>query len=120
MNNDISDVNKFVKSTSQCKMQSAGEVYSLRMPDEMPSKPSEDMAKSLNFLGAMGHAQVNMNNSLTKGVKASVDSFLDNPEYVEEHNEMCDKLVNEGLPLERAIDVTDKIFDTLKTDDTYK
>jgi len=120
MSNEISDVNKFAKAANCRKVSIPAEMSSNVISDTNDSKSAENMANSLNFLGSMGYAQVNMNNSLTKGVKTSVDSFIDDPEYVQEHNDMCDNLVKDGYPLEEAIDVTDRIFDTLKNEETYK
>lgn len=123
MSNDISDVNKFLKSAGRSKINNSAEALSMPASGENISKPSEDMTgsmvNSMKFLNAMGHAQVNMNNPMTRGVKNSVDTFLNNTDYVQEHTEFCDELVKEGYPLEKAIDVTDKVFDTLKTEDTY-
>ena len=124
MSNDISDVNKFSKPANRSKISNSAETCSAKTSVESNLESSKNMensmANSMNFLGAMGHAQVNMNNSLTKGVKSSVDSFINDPEYVQEHTELCDELVKKGYPLEKAIDVTDRVFDVLKTEDTYK
>ncbi len=125
MSNDISDLNKFVKATNCRKMSASAE----NCNDSLSSEPTEgnnaenmsnSMEKSMNFLGAMGYAQVNMTNPTIKRVQNSVDSFLEDPEYAKQHTETCDELVKRGYKLEDAIDVTDRIFDTLKTEDTYK
>ena len=124
MNNDISDVNKYIKATNRHQAVNSAEVChncaSNIASDDQSETKKTSMKNSMDYLGTMGYAQVSMNNPLTKGVKASLDSYLKNPEFVQEHNEMCDSLVKEGYPLEKAIDVTDRIFDTLKTEDTYK
>ena len=121
MSNDISDVNKFAKAANCRKVSIPAEMSSNNnVSDANDSKSAENMENSLNFLGSMGYAQVNMNNPLTKGVKTSVDSFIEDPEFVQEHTDMCDNLVKDGYPLEEAIDVTDRIFDTLKNEEIYK
>ena len=121
MSNDIFDVNNFTKAANCRKASTPAEVCSSCSQDEPREvKPEENMEKSMHFLGSMGYAQVNMNNPLAKRVKSSVDNFLEDPQYASEHTEICDELVKKGYPLEDAINVTDRIFDTLKAEDTYK
>ena len=119
MNNDISDVNKFVKPVAQRKTAHNSDVCVGGKSGDI-SKPQEDITKSMNFLGAMGCAQVQMSNPMEKRVKVSVDSFLENPEMVQDHTDICDDLVKDGMPLEVAILATDEIMNTLQSKDTYK
>jgi len=119
MNNDISDVNKFVKPVAQRKTAVNNDVCASNLSDDI-SKPQEDITKAMNFLGTMGCAQVKMSNPMEKRVKASVDSFLENPEMVQDHTDICDNFVNDGVPLEVAVLMTDEIMNTLQSEDTYK
>ena len=124
MNNDISDVNNIVRASRQAKLSNnSAEVCHTCTPNVSNEEQNENkkasMKNSMDYLGTMGYAQVNMSNPLTKGVKASVDSFLDDPEYVQQHVDMCDDFVEDGMSLIDAIYVTDQILDTLKTEETY-
>ena len=80
------------------------------------SSASNKMQDSMSFLGSLGCAQVNMNNSLRR----SVDEYLANPDFVESHVALCDLLVQEGYSLEKALSTTDMAFDTLRLPETYK
>jgi len=118
MNNDISDVNKYTNTPSKRINKVRPEVSVSSASEEI--QDLKTMTNSMDYLGAMGFAQVKMGNVLSKNVKKSVDSFLEDTEYAKEHVELCDELVKCGYPLEKAIDTTDKIFDSLSSKDTYK
>lgn len=81
---------------------------------------AESMQGSINFLGAMGCAQVNMSNLRNKGVKLATEQFLNNPDFVQSHVDFCDSLTQRGIPLEKAILMTDKTFDVLSDENTYQ
>lgn len=87
--------------------------------NENSQRDIKTVQDSMNFLGAMGCAQVNMDNLRYKNVKNSVESFLCNPEFAQSHVAFCDGLVGSGLPLERAILATDKTFKILSDEKTY-
>lgn len=79
----------------------------------------EAVASSMNFLSAQGHAQVNMDNSQSKEIKALMEQFKQNPQLVESYIYFCDSLVNEGRSLEQAIKYTDLVFGVLKDENLY-
>jgi hypothetical protein len=52
-------------------------------------------------------------------VRASVETFLKDTDFVQSHVEICDELVKKGYPLEIAIKKTDDIFKILQDKKTY-
>ena len=90
------------------------------MPQHQTAENSEKNAQSsLNFLGTLGCAQVNMNNLRQERIKKSLQEFKNDPEHVEAHISLCDSLVKYGKPLEDAILITDEVFKTLSSENTY-
>ena len=122
MNNDISDVNNFTKAATHKRSFTSSEVVPAAPSEETVdiSEQNKTYASSMDCLGTLGCAQVNMNNPLTKRIKASVESYGNDPVFASEHVNLCDELVKRGYPLERAINTADIFFETLKKQDTYK
>ena len=66
---------------------------------------NSDFAQSMNYLGAINRASLNIN----QGVAKSVQSYLANPELVEDYNYFCDNLVKSGVPLEKAVILAEEL-----------
>ena len=64
-----------------------------------------DFAQSMDYLGAINKASLNMHQNVTK----SVQSYLANPELVEDYNYFCDNLVESGVPLEKAVILAEEL-----------
>lgn len=117
MNNDIRhNLNSYVNAQG-------GVNYSLTTPEKISANENimqlnpasaDSMADSMNILSAQGHAQVNMDNPLYRGIKDSMEQLRKNPQLVESYIYFCDSLMEEGLALEQAIQYTDMVFDALK------
>ena len=72
-------------------------------------------ADSMDCLNAMGCAKVNMD----KRAIESTEYFKKNPQTVQAYVDFCDSIVERGQSLEDAINTTDKVFDSLKSEYTY-
>lgn len=66
---------------------------------------NSDFAQSMDYLGAINRASLNIN----QGVAKSVQSYLANPELVEDYNYFCDNLVKSGVPLEKAVILAEEL-----------
>ena len=119
MNNDISaDVNKYISNKASSRQMSSSEANVEISKAE--NIDSESIKNSFDYLGSLGHAQVNMNKlTPSKTTKEAVKSFVNDPEYAKAHVELCDELVSRGYKLEDAIMKTDKIFNILSDKNTY-
>lgn len=118
MNNDISaDVKKYTNAGSIPRNKIKPEVQSASLSEE--NIASSEMEQAMNYLDAMGHAKVKMDNPLSQNVKASVESFNKDPLFAQAHVDLCDGLVQKGYPLETAIRKTDEIIKILKNEETY-
>ena len=116
MNNDINNNINFISA------QKANSNAVQKMPTQQKednNNTKENMQSSLNFLGTLGCAQVNMNNLRDKGIRQALEKLKSDPIFVETHTQLCDKLVQEGYPLEKAILTSDKILETLADKNTY-
>lgn len=125
MNNDIS---RDITSMSS-KMQIPTSRVSLsKISDEatMSEKVAENTsdALNLNFLGTLGHAQVNMHSrpeSITPSVRKSVEEFVKDPFNAEARVELEDGLMqNQGYDVWKAMKISDRFFTGLRSSDTYK
>ena len=79
-----------------------------------PFTPSYE-AESMDCLNAMGCAKVNMD----KRAIDSAEYFKNNPQTVQAYVDFCDSIVERGQSLEYAINTTDRVFDSLKSEYTY-
>lgn len=124
MNNNIS---RDITSMSS-KMQIPTSRVSLsKNSDEaaMTEKVAENTsdALNLNFLGTLGHAQVNMHSkleSITPSVRKSVEQFVKDPFAAEAQVNFEGGLLDKGYDIWQAMEISDKIFSGLKDSDTYK
>ena len=117
MNNDVVRLNMGAKSANNNLngFQNKTQVVSSNVCAENIS-----MKDSMEFLGTMGCAQVNMNNlNSTKTTRQAMEKFIQNPEYVQAHVDFCDSLVARGYKLEEAIEKSDIFFGTLKNKNIY-
>ncbi len=119
MNNDIrSDYPKYISTQSQLSKAS--------MAKSVPSQPlvepenCKPIADSMEVLGALGHAQVNMENLCTNnGVKRCVEQYMQDPLYAKCWVDYCDNLIDRGYNLEDALAETDNFFSVLKDKNIY-
>ena len=118
MNNDVVRLNMGAKSANNNlnnNMMNKSQVVATNVCAENFS-----MKDSMEFLGTMGCAQVNMNNlNSNKSVRQAMETFIQNPEYVQAHVDFCDALVARGYKLEEAIEKSDVFFGTLKNKNIY-
>ena len=117
MNNDIrSNYPKFVNPQGANKKTLMAKEVSGQMDTETTSyKP---MADSMEVLGALGHAQVNMDN-LNNGVKHSVEKYINDPIYAQNWVDYYDELIERGYNSEEALHGTDEFFSILKDKNIY-
>ena len=116
MNNDINNNINFIGAQKLNK----NAAQKIAMPQHQTAENSEKNTQdSLNFLGTLGCAQVNMNNLRQERIKKSLQELKNDPEHVEAHIALCDSLVKYGKPLEDAILITDGVFKTLSSENTY-
>ena len=118
MNNDINGSMNF-PNTQQIKPQTAVKTASVLQNFNFESD-IEPMQSSMNYLGAMGFAQVNMNNLHNKNTKEATEKFIKNPDFAKSYVDLCDGFVESGVPLEKAIIATDSVFNTLSDPKTYR
>lgn len=53
-------------------------------------------------------------------IEAAVELYKRNPEDAKMFVDFCDSLVSDGYSLENAIEKTDMVFRTLRSENTYK
>ena len=116
MNNDINNNINFI-GAQKANNNAVQKISPQQKQDNHNAE--ENMQSSLNFLGTLGCAQVNMNNLRDKRLGQALEKLKSDPIFVEAHTQLCDKLVQEGYPLEKAILTSDKILETLADKNTY-
>ena len=117
MNNDIVRLNIGAKNANNNSTNSTSKTQTTT---SNVCTPDNSMQDSMEFLGAMGCAQVNMNNlNSKKSVRQAMEKFIQNPEYVQAHVDFCDSLVARGYKLEEAIEKSDMFFGALKDKNIY-
>ena len=119
MNNDIrSDYPKYVSAQNTGKNISMDKTVAQQFAPE--SENVKPIADSMEVLGALGHAQVNMENLCTNnGVKRCVEQYMQDPLYAKCWVDYCDNLIDRGYNLEDALAETDNFFSVLKDKNIY-
>ena len=122
MNNDISADFKYINAKKQNNIYAKTSMTDTEIDMHKEThRSSSDFKDSMTFLGNMGHAQVNMNNtSLNKNTSKVIEEYMKNPEYAQMHTEFCDELVKCGYSLEDAVMQTDNVFSILSDKNTYE
>ena len=119
MNNEIrSDYPKYIAAPSAPQKASIAQ----SAPNQPIIEPEnyKPIADSMEVLGALGHAQVNMENLYTNnGVKRSVEQYTQDPLFAQSWVNYCDDLVEKGYNLEDALNKTDEFFSVLKDKNIY-
>lgn len=124
MNNDIS---RDITSMTSKPQIPTGKTESLKTSGIVPPiRTAEDAphALDLNFLGALGCAQVNMHSKagfVNPSVRKSVEEYMKDPFAAEAKIELEDNLMqNQGYDVWKAMKISDKLFSGLGNSDTYK
>ncbi len=115
MNNDINNNINFIGT----KIKNHNTLPKIPMQQNQNKYEPDSTQNSLNFLGTLGCAQVNMDTTENKRIKEALEKFQSDPEKIKAHTKICDDLVKKGYTLEQAILTTDKIFDILSRKETY-
>ena len=123
MNNDITrDMNNCIKvqKKSACTNEKSCDVQNTESANASCNFNDIDMEKSLDCL--LGKMQVNSRTGERKysSIAQSVENFLNNPQDVEDYIDFCDKIIQRGHSLEKAISISDETFKILKNQDTYR
>lgn len=116
MNNDIArDLNNCVNTPKRANapLDNSSKVNTEEQMCVNSLSLDTNLDNSMNC--TLGRAQVNSVNKIQSGVQKSVEEFIESPEFVEYHTQICDELVKKGYNLEEAILKTDEIFKALKT-----
>ena len=117
MNNDIV---RFNMSANSAKNSTNNQKDKLQMAASEVCSVDKTVKDSMECLGNMGCAQVNMNNlGTSRSVRQAMEKFIQNPEYVQAHVDFCDGLVAKGYSLEDAIQKSDIVFCALKDENIY-
>lgn len=118
MNNDIrSDYPKYVSAQNTGKNISMDKTVAQQFAPE--SENVKPIADSMEVLGALGHAQVNMDSGISKNVVRSIEQYAQDPLHAQSWVEYCDGLVEKGYKLEDALKQTDNFFSVLKDKNIY-
>ena len=119
MNNDIRNgYPKYIGSQSANPRSSVNK----SVPNSPAIEPEirKPMADSMEILGTLGHAQVNMENLCAdKNVRHSVDQYIKDPFFAQSWVNYCDNLIERGHNLEDALNKTDEFFSVLKDKNIY-
>ncbi len=115
MSNDINNNIKIIGAQKR----NNNPVQKTFLQQNQTDEAEKNAQSSLNFLGTLGCAQVNMDNLRHERIKTALKELKADPILVQTHVETCDSLVQRGYPLEEAIKITDRIFKTLSDKNTY-
>ncbi len=119
MNNDISrDTNNYINTKINTKMK-IERTFDKKATAESPVKDTYkniDMEKTMEYVLGKMQADSSLNASkILSSVKDSTVSFLQNAEFAQNWIDLCDEMIEKGYSLEEAIDKTDAIFETIKS-----
>lgn len=122
MDNDVAgNVNNNNIGSKKLNFAANNSVMKQNAPQNPPSSfDNAAVDDTLESLAQMGQAQVRLNKAASDSIRASVDEMKKDTEFASAHVYFCDSLVEMGYDLPTALEKTDRVFDILHQDDTYK